>query len=219
MCKEDLSNTSKWDKSKLLLVVLAVAIALAIVGTFKGIADFIVGMAWPVVVCTAFWYLRPAIVRLIDRIKKIGAGNFSAEIGPLDQSQTVAKAEEEKPLDTTEKYIQENPKEIAGYIAKLVADNHSLLTFSWIYGSQVRCLDYLYKTREQPTKAGISFGYYEEHVRDAGHNCLTYTIWRNFLEEKNLIETGQDKLTQYGEQFIEYIRQVYPKKVHLNRPW
>ena len=221
MSNEDSPNTPKWYKSRAFYIMLAVAIILAIAGTFKGIADFIVSLSWPAVVLTTFWYLRKPITKLItERHLKLNAGGLSLEAKPIDQLKS--PVEPSRQFSESDDYIRDNPDKVRKMFLKLIYFNHHLHSFILIYGSQIKYLDFLYENRDKLIASDTNKIYYTDHsnvCNSAATQPLSFSKWFEFLRSRGLIELEQERLTPCGEQFIEYVRSIFPDGIYLNRQW
>jgi hypothetical protein len=202
-------------------------------------------LIWPAVavICIvilgilALFLLRPALLRLVDRTKKVGKDGLTFE-RPQEGGKpetallsfdslmklpiTATVLDREKTTETTfQSFNLRDEKEKISVLIRALATTQVTLEFNnianTIFGSQINLLIHL-----SGTTHGISLAQAEAMFKQAQdkfpelHGKRTINEWLNYLIAQNLITQTIERIdiTQYGKDFLKHLvdtRQAYER--------
>ncbi len=173
-------------------------------------------LSWPVAILIVglcfFYKFKLAIEGFLNRMTEATfPGGCIKAINPQEQQQVETlinpKNEQEWIL-----WVKQNPEQMHKYCVEISNQLKYERIMNIIYGTQIRLLENL----EKKSKYGESIqnlqSYYVEFQRLGNNHITRFDEYLGFLQASNLIEIKENMaiLTTVGQNFLIYIRSIYP---------
>jgi len=195
------------------------------------------GLAAAVVGVAALFVLRPALLRLFDRMKRVGKegavfeqDSVQAGASPVLTYEDMMNSPSSASVLDREKLIHEKFRKIKATsdeervkaLIRAFAMNRLEMEFNdighLIFGSQLRLLVAL-TSAARPLPVGDAKSIYEEAVAQFPdiHKGRSFDMWSGYLKESGLVHITGDQIdiTQYGSDFLKHLvdkRRTYDRK-------
>jgi len=170
---------------------------------------------WPIFLFIIIMIFKKQISEFLQRLKTFKISSIGVEVGAASEQQ---KRETKKPFPPKEEIGRWHFEKVINEYIKLFNKYQFERTFNIIFGTQIGLLEHLLIKGTLGEKyIGLRY-FYNECIRRTGLFSYKMEEYIGFLKNMRYVEyVGEGyqmivKITEYGRNFLSYIKEQYPQK-------
>lgn len=183
--------------------------------------------SWPLLILIILIVYRKQIYNLIERVHKGSLYGASFEFTPIIQKNEVHKDKLfNSPIEKAVDYFKNKPKEAFDEYVKIYKFFIFERAFHFIFGTQIRLLEYLEKREGNIEKREILFDFYDEYLkrtnpklkRSTSQQYFAFLYSYKFIADFREDNQAYTKILDLGKDFLIYLRNQY-SLIYINKPF